>query len=87
MIIEGRTITTLAEMLEFCEAAVARTHADPSTIRLHVPQDIARRRDPPGRSMTCWSHPPAERQVPAPARVPPQRSSVPSMIGAFTSTT
>ena len=37
MIIEGRTITNLAEMLEFCNAAVAAAHVDPSTIRLHVP--------------------------------------------------
>ena len=40
MIIEGRTITTIAEMLEFCAAAVAATHADPSAIRLHIPQDM-----------------------------------------------
>ena len=40
MIIEGRTIATIAELQEFCEAAVARTHADPSSIRLHVPQDM-----------------------------------------------
>ncbi len=37
MIIEGRTITTIAEMQEFCAAAVAATHDDPSTIRLHAP--------------------------------------------------
>jgi hypothetical protein len=40
MIIEGRTITNLAEMLEFCNAGVAATHADPSTVRLHIPQDM-----------------------------------------------
>jgi hypothetical protein len=40
MIIEGRTIKTIAEMQEFCAAAVAATHADPSTIRLHKPQDM-----------------------------------------------
>ena len=40
MIIEGRTITNIAEMLEFCEAAVAAAHVDPSAIRLHVPQDM-----------------------------------------------
>jgi hypothetical protein len=40
MIIEGRTIKTIAEMLEFCAAAVAATHADPSAIRLHIPQDM-----------------------------------------------
>jgi 2-C-methyl-D-erythritol 4-phosphate cytidylyltransferase len=40
MIIEGRTITTIAEMQEFCAAAVAATHADPSAIRLHIPQDM-----------------------------------------------
>ena len=40
MIIEGRTIRTIAEMQEFCAAAVAATHADPSTIQLHIPQDM-----------------------------------------------
>jgi D-alanyl-D-alanine dipeptidase len=40
MIIEGRTITTVAELQEFCAAAVAATHADPATIRLHVAQDM-----------------------------------------------
>ena len=36
MIVEGRTINNVEEMQEFCEAAVERTHADPSTIRLHT---------------------------------------------------
>ena len=40
MIIEGRTIKTIEEMLEFCEAAVAASHADPSALRLHIPQDM-----------------------------------------------
>ena len=40
MIIEGRTITNVAEMLEFCLAAIARTGLEPSTIRLHVPRNI-----------------------------------------------
>jgi hypothetical protein len=40
MIIEGRTIRTIEEMQEFCAAAVAATHADPSTMRLHKPQDV-----------------------------------------------
>ena len=40
MIIEGRTIKNIEEMLEFCKAAVAATHADPSAIRLHIPQDM-----------------------------------------------
>ena len=40
MIVEGRTIKTVEEMLEFCKAAVAVPHADPSALRLHVPQDI-----------------------------------------------
>ena len=40
MIIEGRTIKTIAEMQEFCAAAIAATHADPSTIRLHKSQDM-----------------------------------------------
>ena len=40
MILEGRTIKTVEEMLEFCKAAVVAAHADPSTIRLHIPQDM-----------------------------------------------
>ena len=40
MIIEGRTIKNIEEMLVFCKAAVAATHADPSAIRLHIPQDM-----------------------------------------------
>jgi hypothetical protein len=40
MIVEGRTITNVAEMLEFCLAAIEKTYADPSTIRLHIPQDM-----------------------------------------------
>ena len=40
MVIEGRTITTVAEMLEFCLAAIARTGVEPSTIRLHIPYDM-----------------------------------------------
>jgi hypothetical protein len=36
----GRTIKTIEEMLEFCKAAVTASHADPSAIRLHVPQDM-----------------------------------------------
>ena len=40
MIVEGRTITTIEEMQEFCEAAVAAAHADPSAVRLHIPQDM-----------------------------------------------
>ena len=40
MIIEGRTIKNIEEMLEFCKAAVAASHADPSAIRLHTPQDM-----------------------------------------------
>jgi len=40
MIIEGRTIKNIEEMLEFCRAAVAAAHADPSAIRLHIPQDM-----------------------------------------------
>ena len=50
MIIEGRTIKNIEEMLEFCKAAVAATHADPSAVRLHIPQDARR------RARTCgWS--------------------------------
>jgi hypothetical protein len=40
MIIEGCTITNLAEMPEFCNAAVAASRAETSDIRLHVPQDM-----------------------------------------------
>ena len=41
MIIEGRTIKTVEEMLEFCKATVAATHADPSAIRLHIRKTCA----------------------------------------------
>ena len=40
VIIEGRTITTVAEMLEFCLAAVAVAGVKPEAIRLHVAQDM-----------------------------------------------
>ena len=40
MIIEGRTIKNIEEMLEFCKTAVAAAHADLSAIRLHTPQDM-----------------------------------------------
>ena len=40
MIIEGRTITNVAEMLEFCLAAIAQTGIEPSAICLHVAQDM-----------------------------------------------
>ena len=40
MIIEGRTITNVAEMLEFCLAAVAQTAVEPAAICLHVAQDM-----------------------------------------------
>jgi hypothetical protein len=40
MIIEGRTITTMAELQEFCAAVVASSHVDPARIRLKVPQDM-----------------------------------------------
>ena len=57
MIIEGHIITNVAEMLDFCEAAIARTDDDPSTIPLHVPQDmrIAEHKlsDGSARSTTC----------------------------------
>ena len=38
MIVEGRTITTIEEMLDFCLAAVARTGLKPSAIPLHIAQ-------------------------------------------------
>jgi hypothetical protein len=40
IIIEGRTIKNIAEMLEFCLAAIAQTGVEPSAIRLHVAQDM-----------------------------------------------
>jgi hypothetical protein len=40
MIIEARTVTNVAEMLEFCLAAVAQTYAEPTAICLHVAQDM-----------------------------------------------
>jgi hypothetical protein len=40
MIIEARTITNVAEMLEFCLAAVAQTYVEPAAIRLHVAQEM-----------------------------------------------
>jgi len=40
MIIEGRTITNVAEMLEFCLAAVAQTGVEPSAICLHVAHEM-----------------------------------------------
>jgi len=36
VIVESGTITNVAEMLEFCLAAIARTGVDPSAIRLHT---------------------------------------------------
>ena len=40
MIVEGRTITTVEEMLEFCLAAVAAAGLKPSDIPLHIAQDM-----------------------------------------------
>ena len=40
MIMEGRTIKNVAEMLEFCLAAIAQTGVEPSAIRLRIPQDM-----------------------------------------------
>ena len=40
MIVESGTITNVAEMLEFCLAAIARTGVDPSAIRLHTSLDL-----------------------------------------------
>jgi hypothetical protein len=37
MIIEGRAITTLAELKEFCDAAIALSQRDPWTVRLRHP--------------------------------------------------
>jgi hypothetical protein len=40
LVIEGRTITTVEEMREFCLAAVAGTGLKPSDIPLHIAQDM-----------------------------------------------
>ena len=40
MIVEGRTITTLAELQEFCAAAAEKAHTDPAEIRLRTAQDM-----------------------------------------------
>ena len=40
MIMEGRTIKNVAEMLEFCLAAIAQTGVEPAAICLHVAQDL-----------------------------------------------
>jgi hypothetical protein len=40
MIVEGRTITTIEEMLEFCLAAVAAAGVKPADIHLHTAQDM-----------------------------------------------
>ena len=40
MIVEGRTITTLEELQEFCEAVVEKAHADPAAIRLRTAQGM-----------------------------------------------
>ena len=40
MIIEGRTIHTLEELVDFCSAAAASSPADPATVRLRVPQNM-----------------------------------------------
>ena len=39
-VVEGRTITNVAEMLEFCLAAVAQTYVEPAAICLHVAQEM-----------------------------------------------
>ena len=40
MIVEGRTITTLEELLEFCLAAVAAAGVDPADVRLRTAQGM-----------------------------------------------
>jgi len=40
MIVESGTISNVAEMLEFCLAAIAKTGVAPSTILLRAPQDM-----------------------------------------------
>jgi hypothetical protein len=39
-IVEGRTITTLAELQEFCAAVVEKAHADPADVRLRTAQGM-----------------------------------------------
>ena len=48
-IVEGRTITTIEEMREFCDAAIAATHTDPAAIRLRFPQGMRVTKNRPGR--------------------------------------
>jgi hypothetical protein len=40
MIIEGRTITTLAELKEFADAAIALAKVDPTLVRLSLPMSL-----------------------------------------------
>ena len=40
VVVEGRTITNVAEMLEFCLAAVAQTYVEPAALCLHVAQEM-----------------------------------------------
>ena len=40
MIMEGWTITNVAETLEFCLAAIAQTGVEPTAICLHVAQEM-----------------------------------------------
>ena len=40
MLVESRTITTVAELLDFCLAAVAAAGVPPADIRMHIPQDM-----------------------------------------------
>jgi hypothetical protein len=37
MIIEGRTITTLEELKDFCDAAIRQAKIDPAQVRLSKP--------------------------------------------------
>ena len=49
MIVEGRTITTLAELQEFCEAAVAAARAARGHPHAHPAGHARHRGDPAGR--------------------------------------
>jgi hypothetical protein len=40
MIVEGRTITALEELQEFCAAVAEKTDADPAEIRLRTAQGM-----------------------------------------------
>ena len=50
MIVEGRTVRTIEETLDFCLAAVAAAGVPPADIHMHLRSIARHRADPPGRS-------------------------------------